>query len=177
MIFARYASFKSKYEWKYLHMASRMYGQGRFYAKVFSGCSCLQSKLTVEWGGTFESIKCPLQTRCTKRRSIRSFAALLNLTNNSGCSSLFQFRFVHMDGYSSTSTSSPWVKNQGIGRTSDKRKISGSWKIEPQPTAATAAAATPAVSLSVRLLCFPSCDYFRNPDALDPSRCLRLDVR
>ena len=65
-----------------------------------------------------------------------------------------------MDGCSSTSTSSPWVKNQGIGRTSDKRKINGSWKIKPQPTAATAAAATPAVSLSVRLSCFHSCHYF-----------------
>ena len=40
--------FKSKYEWKYLHIASRMYSQGRFYAKVFSGYSCIQSKLTVE---------------------------------------------------------------------------------------------------------------------------------
>ena len=40
----------SKYEWKYLHIASinRMYSQGRFYSNVFSGYSCIQSKLIVE---------------------------------------------------------------------------------------------------------------------------------
>jgi len=85
-----------------------------------------------------------------KARSIRSFAAQLNLTNNPDRSSLVQlylgsfmwmdlrvlllrlqsrtkestlFRFVHEDGSTSTSNS-PSVKNQGIGRISDKRKIS-----------------------------------------------------
>ena len=38
----------SKYKWNYLHIASRMYSQGRLYAKVFSGYSCIQSKVTVE---------------------------------------------------------------------------------------------------------------------------------
>ena len=44
-----------------------------------------------------------------------------------------------MDGSTSTSTS-PSVKNQGIGRISDKRKISVSWKINIQLATASAAA-------------------------------------
>ena len=36
-----------------------------------------------------------------------------------------------MDGFTSTSASPP-VKNQGIGRISDKRKISVSWKVKMQ---------------------------------------------
>ena len=43
-----------------------------------------------------------------------------------------------MDGFTSTSTS-PSVKNQGIGRISDKRKISVSWKIKIQLATASAA--------------------------------------
>ena len=52
-----------------------------------------------------------------------SFATQLNLTHNPGRSSLVQFcfGFVYVDGSTSTSTSS--VKNQGIGRVSDKRKM------------------------------------------------------
>ena len=44
-----------------------------------------------------------------------------------------------MDGSTSTSTS-PSVKNQGIGRVSDKRNISVSWKIKIQLATANAAA-------------------------------------
>ena len=68
-----------------------MYSQGRFYANVFSGYSCMQSKLTVEWGWTFGILKCHLQTiigGALKARSVRNFAAQLNLTNNPARSSL-----------------------------------------------------------------------------------------
>ena len=58
-----------------------------------------------------------------------------------------------MDGCTITSTS-PSVKNQVIGRISDKRKISGVWKIKTQLATARAAAAIPVGLLSVSLLCF-----------------------
>ena len=89
-----------------------------------------------------------------KARSVRSFAAQLNLTNNSDRSSLVQlyFMFVHVDGSTSTSTS-PSVRNQGIGRISDKRKISVSWKIRIKHCK-RCCNTIPAVSLRLSLLCF-----------------------
>ena len=166
----------SKYKWNYLHIASRMYSQGRLYAKVFSGYSCIQSKVTVEWGGTFEFQSVPYKLGVMKARSVRSLAARLNLTDNPGRSSLVQFRFVHVDG-STSSSNRPSVKNQGTRRISDKRKRCGSSELKVQLAAASAAVATPAVSLSVSLLRFPSWHCFRNPDALDPRLCLVRNVR
>ena len=60
-----------------------------------------------------------------KARSVRSFAAQSNLTHNPDRSSLVRlyFRFVHVDGSTSTSTS-PSVKNQGrtdLRQTQNKR--------------------------------------------------------
>jgi len=59
-----------------------------------------------------------------KAKSVRSFAARLNLTNIipivRPCGSTL-FRFVHVDGSTSTSTSS--FNKEGIRRTSDKCKI------------------------------------------------------
>ena len=63
--------FTSKYEWTYLHTRYSIWNvqPGKVLRKSFSGYSCIQSKLTVEWGGTFEILKCPLQTRwCTKSK-------------------------------------------------------------------------------------------------------------
>ena len=81
----------------------------------------------MQWGRTFEIITCPLQTRWyTKARSVCSCAKQLNSTNNLGPGSIF-FWFVHVHGSTNTFTS-PSVKNQGIGRISDKPKISGSGK-------------------------------------------------
>ena len=57
-----------------------------------------------------------------------------------------------MGGPTSTSTS-PSVKNERIGRISDKRKISGSWKTKTQLATASAAATIPAVSLSACEMC------------------------
>ena len=56
-------------------------------------------------------------------------------------SSLVQIfvRFDHVD-WSTSPSNSLSVKNQGIGRTSDKRKISVSWKIKIQLATASAAA-------------------------------------
>ena len=89
-----------------------------------------------------------------KAGSVCSFAQL-NVANNRDRSSMVQihFRFFHVDESTSTSTS-PSVKNQGIERISDKRKIRGSCKIKTQLATASAAATIPEVSLSVSLLCF-----------------------
>ena len=59
-----------------------------------------------------------------KARSVRSFAARFNLTNDPYRSSLIQlyFRFVHVDGSTSTSTSEFESRTKGRGRISDKRK-------------------------------------------------------
>ena len=83
--------FTSKHEWKYLHIAYGMHSQGRFYAQAFSGYSCIQSKLNVEWGGSFENLKCPYKLGgVQKTRSVRSVAAQSNVTNTPDRSSLVQ---------------------------------------------------------------------------------------
>ena len=76
-----------------------------------------------------------------------------------------------MDGSTSTSTS-PSVNNQGIGRISDKRKISGSWKIKMQLATASAAATRYQRCHYVWARCASFMTLFRNLDALDPRLCL-----
>ena len=49
--------------------------------------------------------------------------------------------------------------------------------IKTQLATASAAAATPTVSLSVSFVVFPSWHCFRNPDALDPRLCLVCNAR
>ena len=80
----------------------RMYVRpGKFLCKAFSGCSCIQSKLTVEWRGTFGILEWPYQRGgAQKTIAVRNFAAQLNLTNNPGRSSLVQIylrTFMWMD--------------------------------------------------------------------------------
>ena len=84
------------------------------------------------------------------------------------------FRFVHVDGSTSTSTSS--VKNQGIGRISDKCKINGSRKIKTACYCKRCCTYTSGV-IKCELVVLPSWHCFRNPDASDPRLCLVCHVR
>ena len=112
-----------------------------------------------------------------KARSVRSFAAPLNLTNSPDRSSLVQlyFRFVHVDGSTSTS---PSAKNQIIARISDKTQNKCFMKKKYTAFATASAAATLYSGvITFELVVLPSWHCFWNPEALDPRLCLVRNVR
>ena len=81
-----------------------------------------------------------------------------------------------MDGPTSTYTP-PSVKNQGIGRVSDKPKISVWWKTKAKLANASALQHYTTGFNTFEHVELPSSHCFRTLDALDPRLCLLHNVR